>query len=64
MKLTLRKLSGVFPLERMKMRDPHVVPLARQALECFRDSQGYGLQLAVRVRASWFPAQADVRQHR
>ena len=25
------------PAERMKMRDPHIVPLSRQALECFRD---------------------------
>ncbi len=25
------------PAERMKMRDPHIVPLSRQALECFQD---------------------------
>lgn len=25
------------PAHRMKMRDPHIVPLSRQALECFRD---------------------------
>lgn len=25
------------PAERMKMRDPHIVPLSRQALEFFRD---------------------------
>ncbi len=25
------------PSHRMKMRDPHIVPLSRQALECFRD---------------------------
>ncbi|MGH8487598.1 MAG: tyrosine-type recombinase/integrase [Gammaproteobacteria bacterium] len=27
------------PAERRKMRDPHIVPLSRQALECFRDLQ-------------------------
>lgn len=28
------------PAARMKMRDPHIVPLSRQALECFQDLRG------------------------
>ncbi len=33
----LHQAEWRIPAERMKMRDPHIVPLSRQTLECFRD---------------------------
>lgn len=35
--LDLDKAEWRIPAERMKMRDPHIVPLSSQAVECFRD---------------------------
>ena len=35
--LDLDKAEWRIPAERMKMKDPHIVPLSRQAVECFRE---------------------------
>ena len=35
--INLDKAEWRIPAERMKMKDPHIVPLSRQALECFKE---------------------------
>lgn len=35
--IDLERAAWRIPAERMKMRDPHIVPLSRQAVECFRE---------------------------
>ncbi|NBB88873.1 MAG: integrase arm-type DNA-binding domain-containing protein [Bacteroidetes bacterium] len=50
--------SWYIPAERMKMRQPHIVPLARQTLQLLNDLQNLG------INSEWvFPSQVRPRNH-